>query len=219
MNRMVKGTIQLAVQGNQNVSSVVQEAIWAHRTTQLRDKGRTPFEFMRGRKARSKLVPGSLEGDRIKPRDQVEMPQTAGYSGVQVGDWVKVKDGSVGAGWTKFRSPFEVKHVGHFNVVLANGTKWNKRRVALYQKGGGSAGNLIISNGDGGCSGLMLFEGGVERLDADTSHENENRAEVLEGQTGVENEENKTEFKKGSGRVRRPPAYLNDYVRDGGKLN
>lgn len=91
---------------------------------------------------------------------------------VDVNDLVKVKLGRREQRVNTFSAPVEVREVHKWHVVLVNGQKWNKRRVALYCKKGD-----IRVNGKEGVStrvgvdqkgvakdfNLNLFPSGVSR--------------------------------------------------------
>ncbi|KAJ1091019.1 hypothetical protein NDU88_004147 [Pleurodeles waltl] len=156
INRLVKGTILMAIQSEKEVTKMVEDMVWAHRTTINKATGCSPFEMMRGRKPGSKLTPAwMLYGNPKTLEVKGEMEKK---SDVVVGDWVKIKRGRLSGGLSKCMGPFKVRQACKEYVVLENGNKWNRRRVALYQKGNDRDVKLMHDVSDGNNFMMMSDE-------------------------------------------------------------
>ena len=136
-NRMVKGVIQMAIASSKNMFEMVADLVWAYRTTRNGVTGDVPFEVMRGRKPKTKLTT-SWMAEIVSGKHQLKDEGNSKFDKrIRVGDLVKVRSGRPGCGWRKFRGPYVVKTVHDYHIKLENGESWNKRNVALYERGPG----------------------------------------------------------------------------------
>ena len=89
-----------------------------------------------------------LGGEKDFPKKEVRDKMDGGGDKIHTGDLVKIKSAQNIAGFSKFMGPFEVSKVYEHYVILNNGQKWNRRRVALYSKGvkNSKAGELMQSS-------------------------------------------------------------------------
>ncbi|KAJ1127460.1 hypothetical protein NDU88_005862 [Pleurodeles waltl] len=228
-NRVIKGGLQLAAINNLDVGHVISELVWAYRTTEHVSTGKIPFEVMRGRKPVSRIKPSWMQEfilrcqchhgkfvDKFDCKDNSERDDAR----IKPGDWVKVKSGRVRGGLSKLLGPFRVLEVHKWHVVLSNGQRWNKRRVAKFASDWDDGGN-----GES-CTGYMLMGDGevgeaqVEKqvLDAGSG----DGVSVPDG--GATNEHTRNAHARRvstrpvslrstrSTRSRRPPVFLNDFV-------
>ncbi|KAJ1190839.1 hypothetical protein NDU88_000158 [Pleurodeles waltl] len=220
-NRMVKGVINMAIRGGWNVRTMVNDLVWAYRTTAHSVTGKIPFEKMRGSKACTKINPpwlsSVLEDGGLFQRS-AETSLSVWEKDMKKGDLVKIRTGCTGNGFMKFRGPYVVRDVHEFHVVLENGERWNKRRVALYSRSNGDGKRKVDSEGwdpDENSSFLLMSDEDLlnnrrvdvqERINSQSEHQ-QNTEMDLNMDVNAKN----VQTRRIGLRSRKLPGYLCDY--------
>lgn len=213
-NRVIKGILQMFSERGEFALEMVQQMVWANCTTAHTNETKSPFELMRGRRPGTKLVPPWM---RENPSWISATHDNQPSHAIAVGDLVKVKPGRVRKGLSKFRGPYKVKNVFSHYIVLENNERWNLRRVALYQKYKSSE-TPSCHQADAPSNGYMLaMQSESSPQDLLVSRREEG------GGDAFHNAFHNTQSVTGGQQVslpcearapilRRPPAYLNDYL-------
>ncbi|KAJ1169483.1 hypothetical protein NDU88_001376 [Pleurodeles waltl] len=121
----MKGAILMASPSGKDFESMVNDMVWAHRTTTKNVTNVSPFEKIRGRKPLINNCERSVDKSKNDTKGAVRR-----------GDCLSVKHGRMSGELFKFWGPFKVKKVLDGYVELENVNKWNKLKVALHQRVG-----------------------------------------------------------------------------------
>ena len=144
MNRTVKEGIQIGKLEGKSPLLATRERLSAYHTTPNTTTGKTPFQLMRGRCARTKLqiIPAENvvdDHEQIAQRVLSKQNRYKAYhdskpgvkvSNVKVGDYVRIKNPRhVGKGEVKYSKIMEVVKVNGSCVTLKDGRKWNMSKI------------------------------------------------------------------------------------------
>ncbi|KAJ1171006.1 hypothetical protein NDU88_002877 [Pleurodeles waltl] len=134
---MMKDVIQMAVERRNNVKCIVNDLVWAYRTTENGVKNENSIQCNEGTENKYQEV--TSVGDYVgeQKEDDSEDYKFNGNIGqrIKAGDLVKGKQGRIEGGLKKFCGPFQVRSVHGLVVTLENGMQWTVQRVGLYERG------------------------------------------------------------------------------------
>ncbi|KAJ8362815.1 hypothetical protein SKAU_G00116460 [Synaphobranchus kaupii] len=148
-NRVLKESIQTAMQHSLPWKAAVTECLQVFRATPHATTGVSPFEMLHGRKMRTKLdilsLPGTYATTDAQVRQRVHRQQskmkiyTDAKRGARIpqfreGDKVRIKNPlHVLKGHSKFSAPVDVRRqVGPSTYVLGDGKTWNASHLTLF---------------------------------------------------------------------------------------
>ena len=144
MNRTVKEGVQIGKLEGKSPVLATRERLSAYHTTPNTTTGKTPFQLMRGRCAKTKLQIIPTENvvddhEQIAKRVLSKQNRYKAYhdskpcvkvSNVKVGDYVRMKNPRhVGKGEVKYSKNMEVVKVNGSCVTLKDGGKWNMSKI------------------------------------------------------------------------------------------
>ena len=209
MNRTVKEGIQIGKLEGKTPTESVRERLIAYHATPNGITGKTPFELMRGRKARTRVQIFPSENrvvDHADLKDKVKTAQAKNkvkfdnQPGVQahkigVGDFVKIKNPRhVLKGDMSYSKPKQVTNVQGNCVTLEDGRKWNASRLCKVE---------FIPDQQ-----MLESEDDWYHIDIGYNDDIEQRDPNIRQQVQVPNEQ----APRRGARIRRAPQRLNDFV-------